>query len=92
MVSPNPLFCSLLKIRICCVVDLEAGSTYPNRRGSTPSLVPSTRQHLISLEVSATVTAFVKEEEWRTPQPCGGLPDGAASVLLDLEFIEIQKE
>jgi hypothetical protein len=64
------------------------------------SLRPGDRQHLVSLDVpmapppsypvSASVAAFVKEKD--APNPFGGLPDGAVSVLPDLEFIEIQKE
>lgn len=50
MVSSNPLISSLLKIRICCIVDLENGTTaacdgYPNHRGSTLSPSQISRPH-----------------------------------------------
>jgi hypothetical protein len=67
---------------------------------TSASLRAVNRQHLVSLDVpmapppsysvSASVTAFVKEED--APNPFGGLPNGAVSVLPDLEFIQIQKE
>jgi hypothetical protein len=73
MVSSNPLISSLLKIRICCIVDLENGTTaacdgYPNHRGSTLSSSQISRPHHPRPTPSSDLTPLLslRPRSWRT--------------------------